>query len=98
MSKKPIIEPSTLTKVETESKKIIVKGVSTFSKWSIKKKIIGVLMAFMVICTLNCFLTGGTVMEVSKSSIHEIEALLYYVLAAINCCSAIILGYMFEKE
>ncbi len=63
-----------------------------------KKKIIGALLVFMILCVINCFAKGSMVMENSQSAIHEIEALMYYILAAINCCSAIILGIMFEKD
>lgn len=98
MAKKATNKASNLAEIEATGKKIVTQGVSKISTWSVKKKIIGFLMAFMAICVINCYLSGSNVMEISKSSIHEIEALLYYVLAAINFCSMVLLGFLFEKE
>ncbi|MBO5443719.1 MAG: hypothetical protein J6A33_08060 [Alphaproteobacteria bacterium] len=98
MSKKTTNKVLNLEEIEASGKKIVTQGVSKISTWSTKKKIIGFLMAFMAICVINCYLNGSTVMEMAKSSIHEIEALLYYVLAAINFCSVVLLGFLFEKE
>lgn len=95
---KKAVEVSDADKIKAVGKEMIGKAVSGFSGLNIKKKIISVLMGIMILCVINCFLSGVDVMENSKSAIHEIEGLLYYVLAAINCCSAIILGVMLEKE
>ncbi len=95
---KKTTEISDADKIKAAGKEIVGKAVSGFSGLNVKKKIISVLMGIMILCVINCFFSGVSVMENSKSAIHEIEGLLYYVLAAINCCSAIILGVMLEKE
>lgn len=98
MRKKTSAENLDAAKIKTAGQEIIAKGISTFSGWNFKKKLLGILIFIMILSIINCFFKGSVVMENSQSAIHEIEALLYYVLAAINCCSAIILGLIFEKE